>query len=154
MKAIYICEGCGTKYDNEAEAIACEAQEPDRPRFKVGDIVTARTHWVDNEKWVANPGVSRVVAGGKTKNHRDDRNCFDSCCNPLPYWVITAIDIEEHRTRYHLATRAIKDYEGNPATGYTYNYNHVLPKKAKGPRVEAIRRSARLLIGRRARSLL
>lgn len=131
MKTIYICEGCGQKYDDPALAQACEAQKP-AVKFQPGDIVTKGYGfgWFDGEaEWVRNIRVlNRRARHGRELTHldgkTDDRNCFDGCCTIGFYYVVTAVDEHEHRTRYHLRTLAMKS---GYKCGYVSAYYDELP---------------------------
>lgn len=152
MKTVYICEGCGEKYNNPDEARACEARDPGKRLAEVGDIVTARAGfgWFDgDERWVIQPtaGLSAYREG---RCPLKDTNCFSPCCTYSFYYVVTAIDVAMHRLRYHLVTRAMK---GGHRRGYTFNVHHCTPKRVESPS-DYLVRSGRLLIGEKAWGLL
>lgn len=153
----YICEGqgCGREYGTAAEALACEQQAPGKRLVEVGDIVTASSGfgWYDGDRrWVRNPDV-RLKQYGKNewkKCPNGDDNCFARCCTYGFYYVVTAIDVERHRVRYHVGTRAmLKGYR----FGYTYNEHHIPLVKVKEPSSYLVH-SGRGLIGRKARGLI
>lgn len=175
MKTVYQCEspGCGKCYSTAAEAEECEAYLRGGPAIvEVGDIVLLRAGygWLDGDPlWVSNP---EVCIGGKPLPHKHrpldlvfsgaslcidksrkcpygDGNCFGPCCTMAFYYVVTHIDIEEHRVRYHVATLAL---EGDHVS-YTYNVNHHQPKKVENP-PEHVVRTSRRLIGKKGKYLL
>lgn len=154
MKILYICEGCKEQYDSEDEAKRCEAIDPGPRLVEVGDIVTAHSGfgWYDGDsRWIRNPDV---LVNGKRRATcpNGDGNCFSMCCTYGFFYVVIAIDIHDHRVRYHLATRAMNGKQGY-RTGYTYNECHIIPKKVKNP-PEFLRRSGRGLIGKKTTILL
>lgn len=166
MKKLYICEGCGAQYDHEPRAVECEASDQfDVPRLAVGDIVVGRSGfgWFDGDsEWIANPKTAKelgVVAGeiatnGKLllmrKKHPPEANCFSECCTLSFFYVVSAIDRENHRVRYHLFTGAMK---GGYRSGYTYNRHHVaMEKAAKYPKNLDVKKVQ--FLGQKARTLV
>ncbi len=165
MKIEYICEGCGEGYADINRAIACEATESTEPTCGVGDIVLAKGGfgWFDGDRrWVSNLSVRGEIAGAgdgskvvqiaaaSPKCPNGNGNCFSDCCTYFFYYVVTHIDKHEHRTRYHLMTRAMqKGYRA----GYTYNETHIRPEKVESPS-DFLLRSSKGLLGGKARHLL
>ncbi len=112
MKILYQCEGCEEQYASEAECRRCETQK-DEVRFAVGDIVLGRYGfgWFDGDRdWVSNPELLLPGLKEARPKHcpRGDGNCFGKCCTLGFYYVVSAIDTYEHRTRYHLRTGAMR----------------------------------------------
>lgn len=151
MKTVYMCETCGTQYQKKSDALKCEAQK-EKPVAKVGDIVSVYKHfgWFNGDKrWIQN---LNVLLKGRRKCPNGDSNCFDKCCNYSFYWVITAIDNEGHKLRYHLFNRAMSGREGY-TNGYTFSGSHLIPAKVKKiPKF--IVRSSRSLIGKKSNHLI
>ncbi len=154
MKVQYICEGCGGKFDGIDKAIACEAVEGVRiDDIEVGDIVLAKSGfgWFNGDKrWITNPNIKLRA--------RHAYNCFGPCCTFQFFYVVTLIDEQEHRARYHLRTRAMADKrksggEMGHIGGYTFNVHHITPKKVDRP-PPFLLRSGRSLVGWKAESLL
>lgn len=151
MKIVYVCEGCGVEYDNPTTARKCEATDPGKRLVEVGDIVfgSAGFGWYDGDKrWVSNPDI---LVKPKCQ-HKDGRNCFDDCCTYRFYYVVTTIDVEKHRIRYHLETNAMEGQQGHRG-GYTYNIHHITPTKVKNPPAFVVKDS-KALIGRTRKGLL
>lgn len=151
-RTFHICEGCGEEYEELAKAQRCEARDPGRQLVEVGDIVLVKAGfgWFDGDtRWVIQPTVG-LFAYREGRCPRNDTNCFGECCTYSFYYVVTAIDIVEHRLRYHLATRAMR---AGPRHGYTFNKHHYTPVKVELPS-DFLVRSGRGLIGQRARGLL
>ncbi len=140
MKIMYVCEGCGEQYTDKKDAERCEAKVQTSRVAEVGDIVKAHAGfgWYDgNAHWVANP---KVVLGG----HKDHGNCFGRCCSYEFYYVVTTIDVENHRVRYHLETKAMTGKEGHRG-GYTFNEDHFTPRKVKRPPERVVKDSYDLI---------
>lgn len=145
VRAVYICEGCDKSYEELEEAQRCERQDPGQGLVQVGDIVRAKGGFgsFDGDKrWVIQPTVG-LFAYRDGKCPLNDTNCFAECCTYSFYYVVTAIDIYQHRMRYHLTTRAMKKgYRG----GYTFNRHHHTPVRVESPS-DFLVRSGRGLIG-------
>ena len=156
VKMLYVCEGCGTEYDQIWSAMSCEQQETPGPIVAVGDIVTIGygRGWQDGDKrWIINPDTERRYHKGlKVECPNGHGNCFNECCTWGFYYVVTKIDKKDHRVRYHLETRAMTGKQGY-RLGYTYNDGHVRPKRVEHPSAYLVR-SGRLLIGHEARRLV
>jgi hypothetical protein len=136
----YKCPICHRIYKSMGDAMDCFEIGIDHPIVEVGDIVFLRSGfgWFDGDKrWVSNPKVLEKHKGVPyEKRHKDRRtNCFDSCCTFQFYHVVTAIDYDprdSHRTRYHIATKAMK--KGNAYRyGFTFNQGHIRPSKVRNP---------------------
>lgn len=127
-KSVYECEICGHTYNTAREAGACEAQGVKGDlAIKVGDIVLARAGfgWFDGDiEWVSNPSVLDHQA-------HPSINCFGTCCTYAFYYVVTAIDKEGHRPRFHLATKAMGGQ--GYSCGFTYAFGHFTPEKVVDP---------------------
>jgi hypothetical protein len=121
---------------------------------KVGDIVYLRSGfcWYDGDrKWISNadridpkkqgnPGPVRR----RERCPNGDRNCFSPCCTFQFYYVITHIDSEDDRTRYHVATLAMTEETGY-RSGYTFDQGHFPPRKVAKPPAYVVRTSKALL---------
>jgi hypothetical protein len=153
----YQCELCGEQYDTEGDAFSCEKRGLEKAITKVGDIVTCQSGfgWFDGDpEWISNPevamdGVPRpggVSIGTRNPKHG---NCFGKCCTYQFYYVVSAIDYEEHRVRYHVVTKAMSGAQGY-RSGYTYNDGHCRPVVVKSPPALAVDD----VIGHKAESLL
>ncbi len=132
MKKIvrYACSICKTEYETNREAVTCEAKGLDAPVAKVGDIVFVRAGfgWFDGDKrWVSNRNVLEKVP--KPNPHG---NCFGECCTFQFYYVVTAIDNDGHRRRYHIMTKAMSGKQGHRG-GYTFGSHHVTMRVVKKP---------------------
>lgn len=153
---LYKCEICGTEYRERKEAEECEAQGTPALLANAGDIVLADSGftWFDGDKrWIENPEVVLKTTGAKCPN--GDSNCFDECCTYQFYYVVTAVDIaidSRHRTRYHLATKAMAGETGH-ARGYTLNVDHLTPRKVNDPPRHVVTTS-KDLVGARTERLL
>lgn len=144
MKITFTCEGCEEEYTSLDEAFFCETQDPGAPSVKVGAIVTTGRYfgWFNgNPKWVILP------TSGMLRSDRADRkcpegngNCFETCCNYTFYYVVTATEVYQHRIRYSLATRAMKDPQG-----YRYERTFSAPTKVENPTDYLVRSSHGLL---------
>lgn len=156
---IFRCPVCRKDYPTRKKAEECLAQGVDDPVVKVGDIVIMGYGyaWFDGDiRWVVNPNVrtapgplpSPVVRGCPKRRG----NCFDSCCSMGFYYVVTEIDLHEHRTRYHVFTKAMTGKE-RPKCGWTYNTGSCAPKLVKNPKKFLIKNSVSL-IGQKAEHLL
>lgn len=146
MKTLYICEGCGRKFNQSEDAALCEGRTSE-PTVKVGDIVLARSGfgWYGGDvAWISNPKHTPCKSPGT--------NCFDTCCTYSFYYVVTAIDYESHRVRYHLATMAMSE-ENDYRYGYTYDQHHCTPEKVENPPADVVEQS-KTLIGHVARGLI
>lgn len=148
-KISFLCGICEAIFDTEKEAEKCEAQGTDASEVKVGDIVFTHAgfNWFDGDrKWISNP---------KALDPREDRckhNCFAPCCTYRFYFVVTKIDLDAHRTRYHLATKAMSGTQGY-RSGYTYNRGHFKPELVKNP-PRSVVKDSKDLIGQEAEHLL
>ena len=156
MKTIHICEGCGEQFDKADDALACENRQKPKVALKVGDIVVGVKSygWLDGDpEWIANRklhGRARAESGYRASQCRyPGTNCFASCCCYDFLYVITAIDEHEHRTRYHLQTRALRGGAGKGHSGgYTYDWGHYKPKRVPPSRVpEKVAKQARRMRG-------
>lgn len=153
MKTIYICEGCEQKFDTAKAALACENREKPKVAFKVGDIVTVgKTFgWFDGDpEWIVNKrllGHARAEAYDKSKCRHPGTNCFDTCCCYQFYYVVTAIDMDGHRTRYHLRTKAMTGKQGYKG-GWTYDVHHYTPKRVTRNIPEAVKLAATKMRGK------
>lgn len=160
MKIKYRCEGCNRDYDLQKEAQECEKNTETKRVVKVGDIVLARGdfEWFDGDiRWVSNPEVRTHPGSSPSpvtdpKKHAPRYNCFDDCCCFTFYYVVSFIDIENHRVRYHLTTNAMTGETGYK-DGWTFNENHYLPRKVNVPPKFVIKDS-KTLLGHRADFLL
>lgn len=155
MKILYICEGCGKQYDRIVKAQECESKDPGEQLVEPGDIVTARYGfgWFDGDRrWVVNPDVKLRHRDGKEVCPNGNGNCFSKCCTYGFYYVVTAVDTHNHRTRYHLRTRAMGGKTGYRG-GYTYTDDHITPKKVGSPS-DFLVRSGRGLVGEKCKGLL
>lgn len=153
MTTSYQCDLCRRVYETAAEAKACEARGVDASIVRVGDIVFVYHcfGWYDGEaSWVSNPDVFLKRNGAKCP--KGSSNCFGSCCNFRFYYVVTAIDFEGHRTRYHLVTLAMTGKNGHRG-GYTFNAGHFVPEKVKNPPAVVVE-TAKKLIGQKRENLL
>ena len=159
----YLCTACGTEYRNSGEAAACEARAANaKPKFKVGDIVTARAGfgWYDGDRnWIVNAKKVDPNKHGKPgpivrrKCPNGHGNCFSPCCTFQFYYVVTLIDWDDrdphlHRVRYHLVTNAMTGKHGYRA-GYTFDEAHWLPKLVANIPLDVLGAS-RALIGEKA----
>ncbi len=129
MNLLYQCEFCEEIFGGSRRARACEAEGVPDPTVEVGDIVFTQAGftWCDGEKkWVSNPGV----LDRKNPAHG---NCFGECCSFQFYYVVTHIDNDGHRLRYHVVTGAMTD-DSCHNHGYTYdNGSHCTPRKVRNP---------------------
>lgn len=156
---LFRCPICKAQYANEKAAEKCLAKGIDAPIVKVGDIVSMGYGygWFDGDvRWVINPNV-RVSPGPKPSPPRrpcpkKKGSCFGSCCSMGFYYVVTMIDLHEHRTRYHVFTKAMTGKE-RPTGGWTYNAGSCAPKLVKNPKKFLIKSSVSL-IGQKAEHLL
>ncbi len=148
MRIQYVCEGCGQIYNDRDKAEKCEALT-DEVKVSVGDVVFASAGfgWFDGDKkWISNPSALKRRARNK------HGNCFGECCTYRFYYVVTVIDTHEHRTRYHLFTKAMEGKQGY-RSGYTYNEHHVPIELIRDP-PQRIVRDSKDLISKKATSLL
>ena len=141
MKTSYQCEGCNTRFDTAAAALACEAQGLDNfgENLKLGDIVTCgdlrRFGWFDGDaQWLA----SDTLGDPKAYNHFDQtRRAFGF------YYVVTALTGRAHERLVHLETFAMTDsYRG----GYTCR-EHMQVQLVENPPA-AVVEVGKALIGR------
>jgi hypothetical protein len=152
---VFQCPVCKTDYSTRQEAEACLSRGVDSPIVKVGDIVILQYGygWFDGDiRWVINPEV-RVNPGLEPSPRvrpcpKKKGNCFDSCCTMGFYYVVAAIDLSGHRTRYHALTKALSG-KIRPAGGWTFNTGHVRPQLVKRPKRFLVKDSADL-IGQKA----
>lgn len=140
-KHTFKCPGCGNEYEQKKQAIDC-INSGDEPIVKVGDIVELKYGfgWFDGDsRWVINPDVD-------TSKHGFGRDCSMGF-----YYVVTHIDQENHRTRYHVATKAMTG-EQSYRSGWTYNIGHYTPKVIQAP--DFVKNDSKNLIGKKAIFLL
>lgn len=140
---MYRCPICGTNYDNLEAAESCIIKE-DPPICEVGDIVEAKYGfgWYDgNKDWIINPQIDPSARHG-----------FGPKESWGFYYVVTAIDNDRHRTRYHLATLAMTGNDGYHG-GYTFNSGHHRPKIVDTVSASIIE-SSKSLIGKKFEFLL
>lgn len=139
-KHTFICPVCRKEYKSYGEAQDC-INTTDQATVKVGDIVELKYGfgWFDGDKrWVINPDVDMSKHG------------FGSDCSMGFYYVVTHIDIKEHRTRYHVFTKAmgLNGYR----SGHTFNTGHWAPKKIDAP--EFVKLDSIDLIGLKSKYLV
>lgn len=140
-KHIFKCPGCGNEYEEKQQAINC-MNRSDEPIVNVGDIVELKYGfgWFDGDKrWVINPDVDMSKHG------------FGSDCSMGFYYVVTHIDQENHRARYHVATKAMTGKQGH-RRWFTYNTGHYRPKLIDAP--DFVKEDSKSLIGEKANYLL
>ena len=133
---LYECLVCKKRYDNLAEAEKCMSIK-DEQLFIVGDIVELKYGfgWFDGDvRWVINPDVDMTKHG------------FGKDCSMGFYYVITYIELDGHRVRYHAMTKAMSGRQGHVG-GYTYNNGHYTPKLIDAP--EFVKHDSKSLIGKR-----
>jgi hypothetical protein len=150
---VYVCEVCGTRYDDEGAALACEGRGVPGPWAAVGEFVTADTYgWFNgDEAWLVQP-TSGVVRPRPCP--RGSGNCFGRCCNYSPIYQVLSVEREKadgfrsgtarvgdhivsrtgHRYEYKLATWAIVGtelYKGAryPRFGVTIAETHFRPRR-------------------------
>ncbi len=139
---LYKCPICGDSYTEKEEAQKCLDKGLDTLIVEVGDIVEAKYGfgWFDGDKkWIINPDVDMSRHGFG----RDHLMGF--------YYVVTAIDTIEHKTRYHLATKAMSGDKGY-RIGYTFSIGHHKPKPINAP--DYVKKDSKDLIGLEAKYLL
>ena len=144
MKIEYICEGCKGRYRTEAAAMKCEEQNETKHIAEVGDIVLVRAgfSWANGDPgWIENPKVQSQPGHG---------NCFNTCCTMQFFYVVTAIDMRNHRKRYHLYTGAMKN---GFKQGFTFSADHYTPVVVAAPPPRVVEESKRF-IGRKAKHLV
>ncbi len=151
----YRCSICQTTYSTKKAATECYAKGIDKPKLKVGDVTKAGSFgWFDGDpRWVVNYKERASLGNTSIKtDHGDNRNCFGPCCTFQFFYVVTRVDKEQHRYRYHLFTKAMSGKEGYQS-GYTYDWGHktVIPLK-KVPK--AILADSKDLLGQGANGLL
>lgn len=154
MRTVYYCEdpGCARfnrDFPTAEECLAHEARKPpDKPLAKVGDIVLLGHcfGWFNGSKaWISNPNVgTRLEVKRPCPN--GDSNCFENCCNYEFYWVVTAVDVFEHRWRYHVASRAVTSERRpkEPIHGWS-THDHYKPRLVPDPPQEVVESSKELL---------
>jgi len=166
----YECPICGSVYKHRDSAEMCAAQpRPDDGGIKPGDIVycAAGFGWYDGDPaWISNPDV---LDDGKRRAvcPNGDGNCFSSCCTYRFYYVVGVVEIEhgsyplyilgtsksdeeitQHRIRYHVFTKAMKEMY---SSGYTHDCGHIRPVLVKPqPKLPG----AKEFIGKRVTRLL
>jgi hypothetical protein len=138
FKPVYFCPVCLSMHRTEAGARLCAESTPE-PVAKVGDVILMypRYGWFDGDKrWVE-------------KNTGVDHNGMPL----LAFWyVITAIDHEEHRVRYHVDSRAIKSQR---VGGYTFTDGHLWEWPNHGRKVpKAVLDEAPKMVGTKFNHLL
>lgn len=139
---IYRCPVCGLEYDSREKAEACMKQQKEETDLQVGDIVEAKYGfgwWDGDEKWIINPEANLKIHGFGPKHSLGF------------YYVITKIENENHRLKFHLFTKAMKPSTGY-SQGYTYLNGHYLPKKIKAPK--SVIEDSKDLIGNTANRLI
>ncbi len=113
MIVTYECELCHKKFDNAEACLACENRGIEPAKAKVGDFVTTdgwkedygRFGWYDGDpSWV----IPKTDGLHSTPN-------FPYCS--LIY-IVTAVDNDGHRARYHLETKGMTNngYRGGWTT--------------------------------------
>lgn len=138
----FFCPMCMNKFDHREQAQACLDRAVEKTDLKVGDIVEVKYGygWFDGDKkWVINPDVDRSNHG-----FTKDRSMGF-------YYVITHIETEQHRLRFHVVTKAMTGENGH-RHGYTYLTGHCTPKKINAP--ESVKFDAVDLIGFKSDHLL
>ncbi len=155
MKIIksYACDICKAIYPKAKLAEECEAQGLPKKLLQIGDIVFRRQGfgWYDGDaKWILNPKVL-LKPRPRQCPVTHDFNCFDSCCLYNFYFVVTHIDENGHRRKYHLATKAMTKKSGWDQ-GYTY-YDGVSPFLVKKPS-QYIIKTSKYLLGNKTDRLL
>jgi len=141
IEEIFRCPVCKREYATKKDAKTCMNQV-DEQIVSVGDIVELKYGfgWFDGERqWVINPDVDMSKHGFS----KDRSMGF--------YYVVTHIDNDNHRTRYHVATKAMSGSKGY-SRGYTYNTGHYRPEPIDAP--EFVIKHAKSLIGEKATYLL
>jgi hypothetical protein len=152
MKTIteYECDICATRFAFQSAAEKCEARGLDKKLANVGDIVTvtAGYGWYDGDRgWVTNPNIE--LRPKRPASH--DQNCFDRCCTYEFFYVVTAIDAENHRRHYHLVTLAMSGRQGH-RSGWT-SMGHYRPKIVMDP-PDYVIETSKSVIGETAENLL
>lgn len=115
---------CQSEFGDKDEAQACLDRGVEKTDLKVGDIVEVKYGygWFDGDKqWVINPDVDHSKHG------------FDKSCSWGFYYVITAIEPDKHRLKFHVMTNAMTGSHGH-RHGYTYLTGHCTPKKINAPK--------------------
>lgn len=141
IETIFRCPSCRIEYKNKEDAIKC-INSDEKANFKVGDIIELKYgfDWFDGDRrWVINPDVDMSKHG------------FGPDCSMGFYYVITYIDREKHRIRYHVYTNAMTGDQGYKS-GYTFNTQHYTPKLIKCS--DFIKKDSEKLIGLKAKYLL
>jgi len=119
----FVCPICHTQYDIKAEAQACLDRSVEKTSLTLGDIVEVKYGygWFDGDKkWVINPDVDMSKHG------------FSKDCSMGFYYVITHIEPDKHRLRFHVFTKAMTGTQGH-REGYTYLRGHYTPVKIDAP---------------------
>jgi hypothetical protein len=140
-KHVFICPLCREEYKTKQEAIDC-LNSTDKAICSVGDIVEVRYGfgWFDgDERWVINPKVDMSKHG------------FGPDCSMGFYYVVSAIDLVGHRTRYHVITNAMSVGRGY-RSGYTFNKGHRTPQIISAP--DFVVNDSKKLIGLKAENLI
>lgn len=120
MRLKYECAVCNQIYDSEQDAIACEEKGVDDPVVSVGQFVVVDRDDYGRFGWF-NGDPDWVIKKPKGLHSVKD---WDGRYYTLIY-VVTHIDSKNHRTRYHLETKAMKkDYR----KGYTFSTGHYTPR--------------------------
>ena len=137
-KIRFLCPICNYEYMEREDAEKCYAKGL-HPTLDVGDFVTAysfRFSWYDGDRnWIAATEKSDNCSSGF-------RHTF--------YYVVTYIDNDGHRSRYHLKTGAMSGAAGY-SRGYTFDVHHIKPKLVIDEDVpDSIKKIAKEWIGERA----
>lgn len=149
----YECDGCGERYDSEKKARKCE-RKPTRDLIvgvKVGSIVKRYPSfgWFDGDpRWVVN--LKEVMGRDDIVVRQPCKESIDKCF--AFYYVVTAIDVHEHRWRYHLETRAMSGKQGY-RNGYTFGKHHITPDIVENPPAIVVEDAVSLL-GHKSKYLL
>ena len=140
LVTLYECDICKQRFETAEGAIACESTGTDRTPCQVGDIVLRGGFgWYDgDERWIA-------------FRAKDTYRGIKGLYLLTFYYVVTAIDLDNHRTRIHVVTKAMKS---GYTEGYTYVSGHVPVEPIKGGVPQFVLDDSKDLIGRKARYLL
>ena len=149
VESTYICEICGTRYEDKKKAEQCESQRRIKLPFGVGDIVflSAGFTWFDGDpNWVSNIGV---------KPKRNHGNCFGECCTLQFFYAVSAIDDGPdtyrawgHRAKIYVVTLAMTGEKGHRG-GFTFMRTHITPRLVQKRQVpEAVKLPPKMIGGK------